>query len=68
MTEGDKHSFISFLHDYCYKDLNNSAEKKSGYIDMKGLFFENFRGEDRQKIYDGALSLNDGPEVEVYLG
>ncbi|QGP56670.1 hypothetical protein PsalSR1_04159 (plasmid) [Piscirickettsia salmonis] len=47
-----------FLHDSGYKDLNNSAEKKSGYIDMKSLFFENFKQEDRQSIYNTALSLD----------
>ncbi|QGN96885.1 hypothetical protein Psal071_03509 (plasmid) [Piscirickettsia salmonis] len=57
-TGKHKHSFISFLHDSGFKGLNHNLERDSGYIDMKSLFFENFKQEDRQSIYNTALSLD----------
>ncbi|MGJ3499891.1 hypothetical protein PsalN5692_04017 (plasmid) [Piscirickettsia salmonis] len=67
-TGKHRHSFISFLHDSGYEGLNSNEESRGGYVDMKSLFFENFKNEDRQRFFDRALSLNSESDVETYFG
>ncbi|OAJ35508.1 hypothetical protein [Piscirickettsia salmonis] len=55
-TGKHKHSFIGFLHDIGFNDLNCEVKIESaGYMEISSLFFENFTTAVRKRVYERAI-------------